>query len=94
MTETLYPHQVVLKWFKDIPVITLCIAALMTGAVIILCTLVVENILMQPDINDVHCAYSSQQIISVSPLPFILALIIITVGVLFTFNLLSRGRLL
>ena len=95
MTPTLYPHEVVIGWFEKISGITVCITTLITGVTILLCSIVIKNILIQPDMNS---AYYSQQVtapmVSVStPIPLIIGILFISIGCYFAFNLMSRGEL-
>ena len=96
MTQpTLYPHEVVAKWIETIPVVTICLTTLISGATILLFSIVIKNILIQPDMNS---AYYSQQVtapmVSVNtPIPIIVGCVFIMIGMYFSFNLLSRGEL-
>jgi hypothetical protein len=95
MTPTLYPHESIIKWFKDFSCILPIITVLVTGVTIITCYVITNAINSVPPLGSYYSQQVTAPMVSVStPIPIIVGCVFIMIGMYFTFNMLSRGELI
>ena len=95
MTPTLYPHESIIKWFKDFSYILPIITILVTGVTIIACYAIVNAINSVPPLGSNLMQSNVGYVTSCSsPLPVIFGSLLILLGMYFTFNMLSHGELI